>query len=228
MTDETATPAKKMTRRTMVLIVAAVIAVLALGVGLAVTLTNQPAPPVASEPTPSASPTASATPTTSPTAVPTPTPTEEPGAPLPSDCLSIYSAEFLKVWADVELNDPALDDVGISRFDAVEAARQSLPGIECRWGVPTEGGMSTAVNSTTSAEKDALVAAALEDGFSCEDRESITVCAISNGPNADDAEGWVVSEELYFRDGLVVTTWRASTVGSMTDSTQPVYSTLWP
>lgn len=230
MTDETATPAKKMTRRTMLLIVTAVVAVLALGIGLAVALTNQPSPPAASEPTPSATPTASATPTQSPTAAPTPTPTptEEPGAPLPADCLSIYTAEFLKTWADVELNDPSLDDVGISRFDTVEAARESLPGIECRWGVPTEGGMSTAVNRTTAPQRDALVAAATENGFSCENRDTIIVCAISDGPDADDSEGWVVAEELYFRDGLVVTTWRASTIGSMEDSTQPVYSTLWP
>ena len=224
MTDKTPKPARSTARRT--LIWAAVIAVLALGGGLAFTILNQPEPttPASSEPAPRTTP----SPTATPTPTPTPTPTEEPGAALPSDCLKIYSPAFLDLWAGVELNDPSLDGVGISRYDAVESIRASLPGIECKWGVPTEGGMSTSVNRTTSDQKSALVSAATGDGFTCRDDGAITICSISEGPNADDPDGWVVAEELYFREGLVITTWRASTTGSIQDSTQPVYVTLWP
>ncbi|MET1017169.1 MAG: hypothetical protein ABWX76_10140 [Leifsonia flava] len=227
MTDNTTKPAGRTARRT--LIWAAVI-VVALGAGLAFTLLNQPAPatPAASEPSPTASPSVTVPPTPTPTSTPTPTPTEEPGAPLPVDCQKIYTPAFLELWKSVELNDPSLDDVAISRFDAVEGIRESLQGIECKWGVPTEGGMSTAVNRATADDKSALVAAATGEGFTCDEASGITICAISDGPNSDDPDGWVVAEELYFRDGLVVTTWRASTAGSMEDSTQPVYATLWP
>ena len=226
MTEKTTRPTRSNTRRT--LIWAAVIAVIALAAGLAFAFANQPEPaaPVASEPSPTNAASPAATPTITPT--PTATPTEEPGAPLPDDCRKIYTPAFLELWAGVELNDPSLADVSISRFDAVEAIREPLPGIECKWGVPTEGGMSTAVNRTTSAQKAAMVAAATGEGFTCTEASGVTVCAISDGPNADDAEGWVVAEELYFRDGLVVSTWRASTAGSIKDSTQPVYVTLWP
>lgn len=224
MTQNTTRPAGRNTRRT--LIWAAVIVVIALGAGLAFTLLNQqePASPAVSEPSRTSTP----SPTATPSPTPTPTPTEEPGAPLPDDCRKIYTPEFLELWAGVELNDPSLADVAISRFESVEAIRESLPGIECKWGVPTEGGMSTAVNRATSDQKSALVAAATSEGFTCTEASGTTVCAISDGPNADDAEGWVVAEELYFRDGLVISTWRASTMGSIKDSTQPVYVTLWP
>jgi hypothetical protein len=201
--------------------VIAVVALVTVGASLAFSFTNEP------EPKRQAS--GAATPSASAPVAPSPTPTmTEPTTALPNDCREIYTPEFLELWAGEPLNDPALVDVDISRYSSVENLRESLAGIECKWGAATEGGMSNAVNQVTPAEKADLLAAATAEGFACVEgqTEGTTVCGITVGPSEDDE--WVMAEELYFRDGLVVTTWRASTVGSISDSSQPVYDTLWP
>lgn len=228
MTAPTRTRRDSKIRRNIIWgVVIAVVAVLAVGASIAYSLSNrsEPKPQAAGQKTEQPTPTIS--PTSSPASTPSPTPTaDKPVRSLPGDCRSIYTPAFLDLWEGVPLNDPLLADVGISRYDGVETLRKSLPGIECKWGGPTEGGMSNALNQVTAAQAAALTAAATVDGFTCNDGPTATVCTISEGPSGD--EGWVVAEELYVRDGLLVTTWRASTAGSIADSTQPVYDTLWP
>jgi hypothetical protein len=242
MTEPTPrTPRTTTSRRTIVLgVVLAIVIVLAVGASIAFSLASQPAEPATSEPTaagtpspsPSAIPSASTAPEATPTAAPTPTASPsakpaEPTKPLPTDCRKIYTTQFLELWAGQPLNDPSLVGVGISRYESVETIRDSLPGIECKWGEATEGGMSNAVNQVTRDTQAAMTAAATAEGFRCaENGAGATVCGISVGPA--DGDEWVVAEELYFRDGLVVTTWRASTAGSIADSSRPVYDTLWP
>lgn len=227
MTENTSTPDASRSKRGLVWGTAIALAVLLLvGVGIAFALGNQPGPlpPAAAEPTPTGTPSAT------PTATEAPTPTAQPVA-LPTDCRKIYTQEFLDAWAGEELNSPQLDGVGISRHPAIEDIRVTLPGIDCLWGVATEGGTSNAVNSTTPEQKAALIAAATSEGFTCvgDDTDAFTICSISVTLSPEeDPDQWTVSEELYFRDGLVVTSWRASTAGTMADTTQPVYDTLWP
>jgi hypothetical protein len=226
MTQNTHTARAQKTKRNLIWgAVIAVVAVLTVGASIAYALANQPEP----KPQATQQPTPVITPPSTPSVAPTPTPVAvEPTIALPNDCRKIYTAAFLELWAGEPLNDPALADVVISRYETVEKLRESLPGIECKWGKPTEGGMSNAVNRVMPDQESALIAAATAEGFDCVERgvESATLCAIAIGPSDDDE--WVVAEELYFRDGLVVTTWRASTTGSIADSSQPVYDTLWP
>lgn len=226
MTPNTSTPDASRRKRILVWGTAIALAVVVVGAGITFALINQPAqtPPAAAEPTPSE------TPSPTPTATAEPTPTVQPLA-LPTDCRKIYTQAFLDAWAGEELNSPQLEGVGISRHPAIEDIRVTLPGIDCLWGGATEGGTSNAVNSTTPEQKAALIAAATGEGFTCvdNDTDSLTVCSISVQLSPEeDPDQWTVSEELYFRDGLVVTSWRASTAGTMADTTQPVYDTLWP
>lgn len=231
MTESDPTPAQRKAKPTVMWTVLAVAAALALALGVWLTISLTTASEAEPTPTASATTQPSAVPTQTPTASETPEPVATAIA-TPTDCRAIYSQAFLDEYASVELNDPSLDGVEISRHPAVETIRESLPGIECRWGVPTEGGMSTAVNEVTADEQLELIAAAEDSGFTCGDAtDGIVVCQISESFSDEaelDPKTWTIAEELYFRDGLVISTWRAGTVGTMADSTQPVYDTLWP
>ncbi|MBG6239405.1 hypothetical protein IWX78_002384 [Mycetocola sp. CAN_C7] len=228
MTESTPTsapsPAAKKTRRSLMWAGVVVTGVLILGGGVAYSLANQPEPPSAA---------AEAAPGVKPKPTQTPTVTEPLIVPItqPTDCLDIYSQEFLQSQGVDQLNLPEMEGVGLSRYDSIETIRMSLPGIDCQWGPPTEGGMATAVNTTTPETKTALMTAATAEGFICLDHGEPfhSVCSISVGPSTEEgADGWSIYEELYFRDSLVVSTWRASISGTMQNSTQPVYQTLWP
>lgn len=203
----------------------AVIAVLILGGGAAYALAIQPAP----EAPPS--------PSTEQPAVPDKParvePTAEPVA-LPTDCREIYTEEFLDAHENVDLNHEGVIGTPVSRFAPVEAIRETLPGIECQWGGPTEGGIYSAVNAVTPDMGIQLVAAATESGFTCDGvGGGITLCRYSETFPEDETDPanttiWTTAEDVYLRDGLVVTTWFAGTASSIDAVTQPIYDTLWP
>lgn len=216
--------------------VIAVVVMLALGAA-AFVFVNQakaiPEPQETSEPSPVT--TQSSTPSSTPTPSVTPEPAPTDGAvALPDDCLEIYTPEFLDTFGAMDLNHPGVDG-SVSRFEPVETIRETLPGIKCQWGGPTEGGIHTAVNSITPDEEIGLIAAATESGFTCAaGGENATLCRYSESFEEDpsspvpDPVTWTISEEVYVRDGLVVTTWWAGTQLSIDSATQPVYDTLWP
>lgn len=204
----------------------AVIAVLILGGGVAYALAIQPdpeAPPV---------------PSTEQPAVPDkPAPVSEPTAEpvaLPTDCRKIYTEEFLDAHKNADLNHEGVVGTPVSRFAPIEAIRETLPGIECQWGGPTEGGIYSAVNAITPDVEIELIAAATESGFTCEGAgDDITLCRHSETFPEDEADPnnttiWTSAEDVYLRDGLVVTTWYAGTASSIDAVTQPIYDTLWP
>lgn len=183
--------------------------------------------------TPSASVSASVTavPSASPTAAPPATSSAapvEPAAPaaLPTDCYKIFDQAYLDTYGSAELNSPLLEPV-ISRIPDIEALRASLPGIDCRWGGPTEGGTASSVNAVTPAQQDEAIALAVANGASCEDWEEGTKCRIFQR-----LDEWYTAEEYFFRDGLWVSTWLAGTIGDENTITQEmtssIESTLWP
>lgn len=242
MTENTTTTSS---RRRKILWAAAIAAavVLLLGATVAFSLLNQadavPEPrktvgaapsATATPPTPSESP----APTTPPEAA---TPQPQPpsgGVALPDDCLKIYTQAFLDSYGTLDLNHPGVETT-VSRFEPIESIREDLPGIQCQWGGPTEGGIYTAVNSVTPEQGIDMVAAATASGFTCEaPGEDITLCRHSESFPEDpssptpDPVSWTISEDLYLRDGLVVTTWWAGTELSIDEATLPVYTTLWP
>jgi hypothetical protein len=183
--------------------------------------TSSASAPASSTAVPTASPTAPASATSSSAPV-------EPAAPvaLPTDCYEIFDQAYLDTYGSAELNSPLLEPV-ISRIPDIEALRASLPGIDCRWGGPTEGGTASSVNAVTPAQQDDAIALAVANGASCEDWEQGTKCRIF-----ERLDEWYTAEEYFFRDGLWVSTWLAGTIGDENtiteEMTSSIESTLWP
>lgn len=163
-----------------------------------------------------------------PSGTTTPAPADDGQRALPTDCRSIYSPAFLENHAYMPLNDPRVVETDVSRFVGVEAIRETLPGIECHWGPPTEGGLTTAVNEVTPAQQDEAIILIKSHGVRCGDWNQGVLCHYSTGPDPKDPNGWVIAEQHFFRDGLWVTTWWASTFGSIEEDALAVYTTLWP
>jgi hypothetical protein len=220
-------------RRVWLLVGGIVAAVVIISLVVVFFLTRSGGDPLASSSTPSASASASSTavPTASPTAAPTATPSAAPvetagPVALPTDCYKIFDQAYLDTYGSAELNSPLLEPI-ISRIADVEALRASLPGIECRWGGPTEGGTASSVNAVTPAQQDEAIALAVANGASCEDWQQGTKCRIF-----ERLDEWYTAEEYFFRDGLWVSTWLAGTIGdenTITDEmTSSIESTLWP
>ena len=63
----------------------------------------------------------------------------------------------------------------------IEALRASLPGIECRWGGPTEGGTASSVNAVTTAQQDEAIALAVANGASSRTGKRARNAASSSG-----------------------------------------------
>jgi len=162
------------------------------------------------------------------TASPDVRPTTSTERPLPTDCRAIHSAEFQERHAETPLNDPGVVGTDVPRFGGIEALREDLPGIECHWGPPTEGGVTTAVNRVTEPQRDQALALIRSHGSVCEEWNGGTLCRYSSGPQTDDPAGWVIAEQYYFRDGWWVTIWWAGTRGSIETDARAVYDTLWP
>lgn len=204
----------------------AVIAILAVGGGVAFALATQSArdrQPVASIEQPAVP--------EQPAPVPEPT---RATIPLPTDCRKIYTEAFLEEYANIDLNHVGVRGTPVSRFRPIEGIREMLPGISCQWGGPTEGGIYSAVNAVTPNVEVKLIAAAAESGFTCEERdEDTTLCRHSttfpeDETNPNNTTIWTVAEDVYLRDGVVITTWFAGTGSSIDAVTQPIYDTLWP
>ncbi|GAB3618392.1 hypothetical protein GCM10027416_29490 [Okibacterium endophyticum] len=178
-----------------------------------------------------ASDTGSGTPST--TSSPTPTASSpEPSTPptaraLPADCYAIYDEEFLATYGQMELNDPSVMQGGLSRVPEVEALREPLNGLDCRWGLATEGGTASALDEVPADVQEQAIGVIQSLGGTCEDWNGGTLCRYSF-PMDGDTEGWSISEQYFFRDGWWVTTWWAGTVGSIDDVTDGIYATLWP
>ncbi|MBG6237862.1 hypothetical protein IWX78_000817 [Mycetocola sp. CAN_C7] len=173
-------------------------------------------------PTPTATtrPTSAAIPTPTPTATPVPTPS---GASQPTDCFAIYPQAFLDAQEGEPLNDPSVSGTDISRYRAIEEIRETLPGFECHWGLPTEGGVANAVNTVTAPEQARVITLLEENEHVCAPENDGIVCRQSEGP----MEGWTLAEEHFFRDGLWVSTWWAGTQGDIADTSGPIYDTIW-
>lgn len=225
MTEST-TPEKNDRRGVILGVSIAVIAVLILGGGAAYALAIQPvpeAPPVASTEQPAVPD----------KRIPVAEPTADAIA-LPTDCREIYTQEFLDAHKNVDLNHEGVVGTPVSRFEPIESIRETLPGIECQWGGPTEGGVYSAVNAITPEVGIELIAAATESGFACAGiGDDTTLCRYSETFPEDETDPgntttWTLAEDVYLRDGLVITTWFGGTASSIDAVTQPIYDTLWP
>jgi len=222
-------PEAPASRRRVWLLVGGIVAAVVIVSLVVVFFLTRPGGDPVSAPTPSASAPASST--ASPTAPASATSSSapvEPAAPvaLPTDCYEIFDQAYLDTYGSAELNSPLLDPV-ISRIPDIEALRASLPGIDCRWGGPTEGGTASSVNAVTPAQQDDAIALAVANGASCEAWEQGTKCRIF-----ERLDEWYTAEEYFFRDGLWVSTWLAGTIGDENtiteEMTSSIESTLWP
>ncbi|MET1051175.1 MAG: hypothetical protein ABWX65_00910 [Mycetocola sp.] len=213
---------KREPRRRTGLIVTVVIVLLVILGGGAIVASSLAGTPddTAATPAPTTSTPADETPTAAPPSTPVPTPS---GAGQPTDCFQIYPQDFLNLQEGQPLNDPSVAGSDISRYRAIEEIRETLPGFECHWGLPTEGGIANAVNTVTADEQATVVALLEENDHTCASEREGIVCRQSQGP----MDGWTLAEEHFFRDGLWVSTWWAGTQGDIADTSEPVYATIW-
>ncbi len=207
-------------------VIIAVVLLLAGGAVLAmylVTGTGQPA--VEQTPTATA-PADTSTPSATPAPTPTPTPT---GAAQPTDCYEIYGQDFLDNEGTQVLNDPSVSGTDISRYRVVEEIRETLPGIECHWGGATEGGIANAVNTISAPDQARVITLLGENEHVCAPENDGIICRQSETVGGEEGEPiWVLAEEHFFRDGLWVSTWwAAGTDVDISDTTIPMYETIW-
>lgn len=217
-------PGRSTSRRRWLLPVVIVVAIAVLigGLFVASALSSAAGDPVAQpDETPTQEPSSPAT------APATPTPTETTtGVTQPTDCYEIYGQAFLDTTGTEVLNDPSVAGSDISRYRPIEEIRESLPGIECHWGLATEGGVANAVNTVTPDQRQDVIGLLEENEHVCVDANEGTICRQSQ---TFDEEGsvWTLAEEHFFRDGLWVSTWWAGTSGGIEETTSGLYDTIW-
>ncbi|WP_162924997.1 hypothetical protein [Mycetocola zhujimingii] len=182
-------------------------------------------------PTPTATatetPTATATPTPSVTPTPTPTPTAEgPDAiSLPSECSEVYSPTFFESLnvSGMPLNDETLAGTPPTKSEKAESIRESLPSIDCDWGVASEVGIGSAVNIVDEGQRAGAIEALTADGHTCADWMGGTHCTILW--TDDTGEYGPAGESHYFRgNGWVSTHWTQVEIAGYTED---IVATLW-
>lgn len=232
---ETTEPAGAMARKhkRIIIAVSITLALILIAGGTAVALLippkADPAPPV------SAPSTSAPAPSASPAATPEPAETTPPattGPAQPTDCRTIYPAGYPDGYEGEELNHESMTGSDISRYEAIESIREALPGIECHWGLATEGGVMNAVNTVDSATQAQAIEVMKANDHVCEPWLEGTLCRQSETlPDEDAADGaetiWTIAEEHYFADGLWVSTWFAGTASSIRHYSDGIYATIW-
>ena len=179
------------------------------------------------EPTPIATSSESPTPTVTPSVTPTPTPTtEDPDSiTLPTECSEIFSPAYFDQISGygLPLNDPTIADSPITKSESVERLREALPNLRCTWGAASETGILSAVNIVDEAERNAAIAALTDDGYTCAEELSGTVCTIEFLD--DTGEFAAAGESHYLRgNGWVSSYW---TQIDFTGYNEDIIATLW-
>jgi hypothetical protein len=221
---EPTTPSKARPRRWIIPAIIVVIVLVAGGI-FAATVLSSAARDAVAEPVATDTAEPDTTPLPAETPTPTPAPTETAAA-QPTDCYAIYGQEFLDTTGTEVLNDPSVAGTDISRYRPIEEIRETLPGIECHWGLATEGGVANAVNSVTAEQQQDVIGLLGDNDHICAEEFGGTVCRQSA---TFDEEGstWTLAEEHFFREGLWVSTWWAGTASSISETTGPIYDTIW-
>jgi hypothetical protein len=216
-----AAPAPKMSRRLLLIIGGAVVAVaiVASVVGIAIAMSGSSSPDsadIAAE-DPSGSASGSPTPLGTASPAPTITPSDDPGssdAPAPStghavpgSCGELYSSGMVATLqgAGVALNPSWIFEAG--QFDPVGTQVGSLqpiletsPKLSCTWTTPgggSEVGLTTEIVNVTEAQADQIVETLTSIGWSRLDELGGVRFVVQQ-----NMEGNAVGESQFLRDGL--------------------------
>jgi uncharacterized lipoprotein NlpE involved in copper resistance len=169
--------------------------------------------------------TASAAPT--PDGAPDPT-TPEGGFALPASCEQVWSPGGLSVLTEElgALNDPGFTMSSTEVVDALEVL-DAAETLRCTWGVPSEVGIATNVTIVDDAQAQTVRDALDEEGFSCEDRGTVTRCDLEEEiPGGEAGPGALIVETHVLGAGGWAST-HALNIDLEPDYTDDLIATVW-